>query len=523
MEAKRGNATIQSIIDGEFYSSHIDLNSSNKPGAQATLPFASLAQRGSPGTRKSAFAVASPPISAPTSPQPQSPGSVTVPALSFKPPSASASKLSAAAAAFQPAVPTAKPVSTNFSSFGQASAFGASTTGILPMAKANAVSPPVTSRSPLQPVLASPVTQPQHTRKTSKRSISPTIALGLPTAQRTISFSNAPPIPASGRAMLDKALPQLLDLLFAEPVDRYARHAALDGLASVHADETAVLSAERQTVVKQCSSELLDRALDEFATEKAKYVVAELLDRKCTLRRQLHNWKRQLDKTREIRSERHERSRSFKDLASHLRASPARLERVRGNQAELDLPDLSMLDISVDNEQERQARPVASSSTSSFWRPGTLASHLCFTVDAAFALMAPVELPDWKCIIVVPATDDALAAWYRCKLSLGPDDVGSVHMLRHVRVEFALSTLDSLEEVVGLSYSLAHSIAHSSSQDMRDVGLLLLNTVHEPATAALHKRLADESIYKAGVLHLDWAADSNEAVCPRSQWNQGLC
>lgn len=446
MEAKRGNATIQSIIDGKFYSSHVVLDTASKsPLQQQDLPSRTIAKSTAPSFAKSAFAAATPPISAPATPNVQSPAAKPAAAFSFTQPS----KLSAAAPAFSPSTPASKPSLSSFGSFGsQTSAFDAPKSKAAPLSVQKQPSPPI-ARSPLQPVGSTPAIQPQHVRKPSKQSSSPITSFQPPSTHRKISSSSAArPISPSGKSLLNKAVPRLLELLLSDHIDRYSRNAALDGLAAVHADETAILVAERQTVVEQCASELLERALEEFASEKAHFVVAEMFDSRCSTRRHLASWRRKLQRAKDLRAELEERSRCFKDLASHLNGSPAHSRKRRrrsANEPDADLPDLSMLDL---GSSRAQTMPVASTSTTPFWQPATLSNFICSIADQTFAGLAPAEVPDWKCLIVVPALDDPLATWWRCKLGMAPEDEGSVHMLQNVRVEFALLTYDDLDDVV---------------------------------------------------------------------------
>ena len=113
------------------------------------------------------------------------------------------------------------------------------------------------------------------------------------------------------------------------------------------------------------------------------------------------------------------------------------------------LPDLSMLDLSSDVTGTRVSQAAnAITSSTPCWQSGTLSTFICSAVDATFASMAPTELPDWKCVVVVPSLDDAVSTWYRCKLKMGPEDEGSVVMKQNVRVELALVPEDELDSTV---------------------------------------------------------------------------
>jgi len=488
VEVKRGRATIQSIIDGKFHSSHVDPALTTKHISKDILP-ARRVKALSPTVKKSASFI-TPPISAPATPQPQSsPSSAS--AFTFKPPLASSSKLNAVAPAFQPSTPAGKPPVSAFGAFGQASAFAVPAQPAQQPPSRKEV-PTAVARPPLQPVQPAPATQPQHARKPSKQAVSPVTAFQSASTPRKVSPKSLQPSTASTNRLLNKALPQLLDLLLSDHIERHSRNAAMAGLSVVHAQETAVLVAERQTVIEQCASELLDKALDDFASEKADYIIAELYERKNALRRDMKSWRRALVRAKEVRAARQQRNSRFKDLATHLESSTAKGQG-RAEFQEETLLDLSMLDLGSGLADSAYAPlPVASTSKTAFWQAGTLSRYISSTVNATLGALAPVEIPDWKCIVVVPSLEDPLATWYRCKLNMGSDDEGSVVMMENVRVEFALLAKAELEQ-----------------QDLHDVALVIANTVEavgsSTETLSLPQRLVKESIYKARLLQADWS------------------
>lgn len=459
MGAKVGNATFQAVIDGQFYSSHVDITrakrhitkkpSISRRNEKSTSPRTSLKIPAQPaifGSKEPALAT--PPISVPPSPSlgyKKPPLAPTSKGLNAKAPSFSPSAFSP-----KPSPPTTMPLypapeTSNL----KATAPGHPGMSSQPMQKRR-----LSSEVPQVPPKVSSHASPSQSSRESRRTIS---------AQPVASAST---LPAGRSSVVDTLAMQLVENLLQDCLTLPVRNIAADGLGQAHAEQRAMLDSERNRVVDVCAGGLLENVLDSYGREVARGISLQFqCDRNC-LRNSLDRWKRSLVKVRAAKAAKERRKRNFQALSGRLGTSSHKDASDRSvtfaaspEQTLFDLiPDPFVEEDNTSMQVDPNASMVintanAASQRASFWLHDTLAVLICDLANKTFSTFRTAKPPDWKVVVIVPSLSGSMASWYRHKLGMQSMEDQCIDEMLYVHVEFVIVTEKDLYDEVRRSYT----------------------------------------------------------------------
>lgn len=486
VEAKRGSATVQSVIDGDFYSAQIPASSTQT----IKRPRPVLQQTSTPAQRKS------------------SPLSATMPSVKAISP---ITKLSAAAATFTPRTATSPVVPAKLPT-SHPKPPSPAVERIVPSAFA-----PLPSSKPKSPLQAI------HQRQSSFAEAASFTTVVQPTAKSpTVSLSTLKRKPVSKSEVLDG----LWQLLAKEAVNSYATQAATSALADYHNRDFADHDAERHAYLQSIIDQLRERLIEDCANQASNDIVADHFGRRTACRRSLHHWHDRLQQRRQARERLRIRKHRFSEIVGHLPSSATK----SSFSATLyeDLPDISMLDITRDAQDSPIIPPPAILTkpvTNAFWQSNTLADLINQHVNAAFDLRASSAQPaDWVCVVELDDLDGSIATWWRTKLGMRPDEDQVLYVLPNVRARYELVTVRALHAVSEVSLT-CNGISHQLSEAIiinqaAYIGLLLSNSSEssEPRESTRHQTLLRKSQYQASVITCVWKGQPVVSNDERGSW-----
>lgn len=330
--------------------------------------------------------------------------------------------------------------------------------------------------------------------------------------------------PTNRNAVVDALTMQLLEKLLQECLALSIRNTAAEGLGQAHAEQRAMLDAERNRVVDVCAGNLLENTLGAYSLEVARGIGLECQCNQNRLRRSVNQWKRSLEKVRAAKAAKEKRRRNFQALSSRLGASPHK-DAADGSFASVESPNQTFAELLPDpfvEEEEEQSDktliPTRSKTVngvaqrSPFWLRDTLAIFICDLANKAFSTFRTSKPPDWKVLVIVPSLSDSIASWYRCKLGMQTTEDQRIDRMPYVQVEFVLLTEQDLYDEV--SHFLHHCIVYTRLtrivQDLETVGFVITNVdkidLSVEIREKLRSRLLASSRFCPPSLQVHWSS-----------------